>query len=164
MELNCIGGVHGDSNEPTPFLCLLLKMILIQPADDIIEEFIKNEAFRYVRALGALYLRLTRSDLDCYKHLEPLFKDMQELRHLNPGSSSFKILHMDEFIFLLLRSAGVCDVALLRLQKRTIFEQNNELEPKDFCDNPLEDFLVNGDSDDDDLAEYYMSNLEEFHN
>ena len=43
--------------KPTPFLCLVLKMLQIQPEKDIVIEFIKNEDFKYVRALGAYYLR-----------------------------------------------------------------------------------------------------------
>ena len=75
MELKFIGGVFGGNIKPTPFLCLVLKMLQIQPEKDIIIEFIKNEDFKYVRALGAYYLRLTGSSLDCYKYLEPLLND-----------------------------------------------------------------------------------------
>ena len=75
MELKFIGGVYGGNIKPTPFLCLILKMLQIQPEKDIIIEFIKNEDFKYVRALGAYYLRLTGSSLDCYKYLEPLLND-----------------------------------------------------------------------------------------
>lgn len=39
--------------------------------------------FRYVRALGATYMRLTGSSLDCYKYLEPLYLDYRKLRRMN---------------------------------------------------------------------------------
>lgn len=35
---------------------------------------------RYVRVLGAFYLRLTGSDTDVYRYLEPLYNDYRKLR------------------------------------------------------------------------------------
>ena len=46
MELKSIGGVFGGNVKPTPFLCLVLKMLQIQPDKDIVIEFIKNEDFK----------------------------------------------------------------------------------------------------------------------
>lgn len=129
MELRFIGGVHSGNIKPTPFLCLTLKMLQIQPEKDIVVEFIKNEEFKYVRALGAFYMRLTGSSLDCYKYLEPLYNDNRKLRRQN-RQAQFEIVHMDEFIDELLRDERVCDVILPRIQKRHILEENNELEAK----------------------------------
>ncbi|XP_059607805.1 pre-mRNA-splicing factor 38 [Phlebotomus argentipes] len=129
MELRFLGGVYGGNIKPTPFLCLILKMLQIQPEKDIIVEFIKNEEFKYVRALGAFYLRLTGTAIDCYKYLEPLYNDNRKLRRQN-RQSNFEIVHVDEFIDELLRSDRVCDIILPRIQKRYILEENNELEPK----------------------------------
>lgn len=121
-----LGGVYGGNVKPTPFLCLILKMLQIQPEKDIIVEFIKNEEFKYVRALGALYMRLTGSSLDCYKYLEPLFNDNRKLRIQNK-QGVFEVIHMDEFIDNLLKEERCCDVILPRIQKRYVLEENNEL-------------------------------------
>lgn len=129
MELRFVGGVFGGNIKPTQFLCLTLKMLQIQPEKDIVVEFIKNQEFKYVRALGAFYLRLTGTALDCYKYLEPLYIDNRKLRRQN-RSGQFEIVHMDEFIDELLRNDRVCDIILPRIQKRIILEENNELEPK----------------------------------
>ncbi|CAG9568631.1 unnamed protein product [Danaus chrysippus] len=129
MELRYVGGVHGGFIYPTPFLCLVLKMLQIQPEKDIVVEFIKNEEFKYVRALGAFYMRITGSSLDCYKYLEPLYNDNRKLRRQN-REGQFEIVHVDEFIDELLREERLCDVILPRIQKRHILEENNELEPK----------------------------------
>ena len=75
MQLRYIGGVYAGNIKPAPFLCLVLKMLQIQPEKDIVIEFIKNEDFKYVRALGAFYLRLIGTSMDCYKYLEPLLND-----------------------------------------------------------------------------------------
>lgn len=53
IELRFIGGVFGGNIQPTPFLCLILKMLQIQPEKDIIIEFIKNEEFKYVPYFGS---------------------------------------------------------------------------------------------------------------
>lgn len=129
MELRYIGGVYGGNIKPTPFICLVLKFLQIQPEKDIVVEFIRNEEFKYVRALGAFYLRLTASAVDCYKYLEPLYNDYRKLRRQN-RMGQYEIVHMDEFIDELLREERVCDVILPRLQKRHILEENGELEPK----------------------------------
>lgn len=46
MGLNHIGGTFGGNIKPTPFLCLVLKMLQIQPEKDIVVEFIKNEDYK----------------------------------------------------------------------------------------------------------------------
>ena len=46
MELRYIGGVYGGNIKPAPFLCLILKMLQIQPEKDIVVEFIKNDDFK----------------------------------------------------------------------------------------------------------------------
>ena len=48
MGLNYVGGVYGGNIKPTPFLCLILKMLQIQPHKDIVVEFIKNQEYKYV--------------------------------------------------------------------------------------------------------------------
>ena len=129
MELKFVGGVFGGNIKPTPFICLVLKMLQIQPEKDIVIEFIKNEDFKYVRALGAYYLRLTGTSLDCYKYLEPLLNDYRKIR-TQKRDGNFELSHMDEFIDQCLHDERVCDVQLPRLQKREILEENNELEPR----------------------------------
>lgn len=139
MELRYLGGVYGGNIKPTPFICLVLKFLQIQPEKDIVVEFIKNEEFKYVRALGAFYLRLTGTSLDCYKYLEPLYNDNRKLRRQN-RNGQYEIVHMDEFIDDLLREERVLDVILPRVQKRHILEENSELDPKvSVLDDDLED-------------------------
>lgn len=145
MEIRFVGGVFGGNIRPTPFLCLTLKMLQIQPEKDIVVEFIKNEEFKYVRALGAFYLRLTGTSMDCYKYLEPLYNDNRKLRQQN-RAGQFEIIHMDEYIDELLRSDRVCDIILPRVQKRSILEENNELEPKvSALDDDLDEDMASDD-------------------
>ncbi|GFV98134.1 pre-mRNA-splicing factor 38A [Trichonephila clavipes] len=149
MELKFIGGVYGGNIKPTPFLCLVLKMLQIQPEKDIVIEFIRQEDFKYVRALGAFYMRLVGTSLDCFKYLEPLYNDYRKLRMQN-RLGEFKVTFMDEFIDELLHEERLCDVILPRIQRRHILEVNNELEPRVSA---LEDDLDEPESDDEELKE-----------
>ena len=80
MDLDHIGGCFTPLQKPTAFLCLTLKLLQIQPDKDIVIEYIKQEDYKYLRALGAFYLRLTGSAVDVYKYLEPLYNDYRKLR------------------------------------------------------------------------------------
>uniref|UniRef100_A0A3B3YK62 Pre-mRNA-splicing factor 38B n=1 Tax=Poecilia mexicana TaxID=48701 RepID=A0A3B3YK62_9TELE len=129
MELKFVGGVYGGNIKPTPFLCLTLKMLQIQPEKDIIVEFIKNEDFKYVRLLGAMYMRLTGTAVDCYKYLEPLYNDYRKIKSQN-RNGEFELMHVDEFIDELLHAERVCDIILPRLQKRQVLEEAEMLDPR----------------------------------
>ena len=48
MSLDHVGGVFGGNIKPTPFICLILKMLQIQPSKDIIIEFIRNPDYKWV--------------------------------------------------------------------------------------------------------------------
>ena len=47
-----MGGTFGGSRKPTEFMCLVLKLLQIQPDKEIVVEYIKNEDYKYVRLLG----------------------------------------------------------------------------------------------------------------
>jgi pre-mRNA-splicing factor 38A len=129
MELKYIGGVYGGNIKPSPFLCLILKMLQIQPEKDIIVEFISQPDFKYVRALGALYMRLVGSSLDCYKYLEPLYLDYRKLKKLN-RMGEYELIYMDDFIDELLHDERIFDIILPRIQKRHILEDSNQLDAR----------------------------------
>nr|DAD33211.1 TPA_asm: hypothetical protein HUJ06_012062 [Nelumbo nucifera] len=127
MELDHLGGTYGGNRKPTPFMCLVMKMLQIQPEKDIVVEFIKNEDYKYVRILGAFYLRLTGSDTDVYQYLEPLYNDYRKLRRkLTDGC--FALTHVDEVIDELLTKDYSCDIALPRIKKRWTLESIGRLE------------------------------------
>ncbi|EEB90283.1 hypothetical protein MPER_11526 [Moniliophthora perniciosa FA553] len=45
IELKCIGGVYGNQR-PTEFLCLLLKLLQIQPEKEILIEYLQADEFK----------------------------------------------------------------------------------------------------------------------
>ncbi|CDW60716.1 pre mRNA splicing factor 38A [Trichuris trichiura] len=143
MELRFVGGVFGGNVKPSPFLCLQLKMLQIQPDKEIVIEFIRQEDSKYIRALGAMYLRLTFSSIEVYQYLEPLLNDYRKLRWMSKQGSQlrfftatkhaqlelieFELMHMDEFVDRLLREERFCDIQLPRLQKRDVLEETGQL-------------------------------------
>ncbi|XP_041064107.1 pre-mRNA-splicing factor 38A isoform X1 [Cetorhinus maximus] len=150
MELKYIGGVYGGNIKPSPFLCLTLKMLQIQPEKDIIVEFIKNEDFKYVRLLGALYMRLTGSAIDCYKYLEPLYNDYRKVKR-QKRDGEFELIHVDEFMDELLHEERVCDIILPRLQKRYVLEEAEMLDTRvSALEEDMDDVDTSEDEDDDD--------------
>ena len=157
MELQFVGGVYGNIR-PTEFLCLTLKLLQIQPEKEIILEYINQEDFKYLRALGAFYLRITGSAKDNYQHLEPLLNDYSKLRCKN-RDGHYILTYMDEFIDNLLREERVCDTILVRMTKRYVLEELEELEPYTSL---LDEELLNemDDTDDSDDMEDTEDNLD----
>lgn len=127
-DLKYVGGVYGGNIKPTAFLCLTLKLLQIQPKIEIIHLYIDQADFKYLRALGAFYLRLVGSPVEVYSKLEPLYRDYRRLR-LVDRAHNFSMIHMDELIDNLLREERVFDVILPRLTKRIVLEDSGQLAP-----------------------------------
>ncbi|OSD02772.1 PRP38-domain-containing protein [Trametes coccinea BRFM310] len=127
IELKAIGGVYGNQ-KPTEFLCLLLKLLQIQPEKEILLEYLQADEFKYLRALAAMYIRMTFRPAEVYEILEPLLKDYRKLRYR--GMNGYSIIHMDEFVDSLLVEERVCDLILPRITKRDVLEDLGELGPR----------------------------------
>ncbi|KAJ7490038.1 PRP38 family-domain-containing protein [Mycena galericulata] len=127
IELRFIGGVYGNQR-PTEFLCLLLKLLQIQPEKEILVEYMRADEFKYLRALAAFYIRMTFRAVDVYELLEPLLKDFRKLRLRN--MAGYSLTYMDEFVDQLLTEERVCDIILPRLTKRSTLEENGEIGPR----------------------------------
>ncbi|KAG2364935.1 PRP38 family-domain-containing protein [Suillus spraguei] len=127
IALRCIGGVYGNQR-PTEFLCLLLKLLQLQPEKEILIEYLQADEFKYMRALAAMYIRMTFNAVEVYELLEPLMKDFRKLRYRD--MAGYSLTHFDEFIYSLLTEERVCDIILPRKAKRSILEENGEIGPR----------------------------------
>jgi len=112
VTLQYFGGVCSENNKPTPFLCLLLKMLQIQPDLSIVLQFVRNEEFKYVRCLGVFYLRLVGTPLQIYQELEPFYSDYRKLRFQK--KNGWELTFMDEWIDKLLHEDIACNIVLPR--------------------------------------------------
>lgn len=125
--LTCIGGTFGANQQPTKFLCLILKLLQLQPDVDLIREaYIEQDKFKYVKILGAFYLRLTGRPATIYETLEPQYANYSRLRVRL--TTEWKLLYMDEAIHELLTQPYFCGIALPRLPSRTTLEGEGFLE------------------------------------
>ena len=151
IKLKYVSGFTTGFNKPTPFVCLLyvfasqchgkfhvitfdvvfcltarLKLCQIGPEKEIIEQYIKQEEFKYLTALGCMYLRMTAKSPEIYKILEPLLADYRKLvyRHTD---GSYKMIHIDEFVDDLLTNDHVLNMGLAKLVKRDVLEEQGVL-------------------------------------
>ncbi|WVQ83065.1 hypothetical protein IAT38_005203 [Cryptococcus sp. DSM 104549] len=127
IALKAIGGVT-DRQTPTPFICLTLKLLQLQPEKEILIEYLLAEEFKYLRALAAFYIRLTFRSMEVYEILEPLMKDFRKLRVQHAGGYSLQCF--DEFIDELLTEERVCDTILPRLTQRSVLEETEGLDAR----------------------------------
>lgn len=127
-ELQYIGGIISAAAKPSPFVCLLLKLLQIQPDKDIAVAYIQQDDFKYLRALGAFYLRLVGTPVDVYTYLEPLLGDYRKLRKRT--ISAWSIDHMDEFVDELLTQSSCLGIALPHLAQRRNLQRAGKLEPR----------------------------------
>lgn len=120
--LQCIG------NLPTRFLSLVLKLLQLHPETELVQEaFVDQDEFKYVRALGCMYIRLTARPVDIYEALEARYNDFRRLRvWIAP---EWSIVHMDEFVHQMLSHAHVLGIALPRLPSRKTLEDAGYLSP-----------------------------------
>lgn len=125
--IHFIGGTYGASQRPTKFLCLILKLLQLQPdVETIIDEFIRQDYFKYVKVLGAFYLRLTGRPAEIYETLEPLYKEFSKLKVRR--TNEWELIHMDEAVHQLLNDAYFMGMTLPRLPARETLQQEGYLE------------------------------------
>jgi len=127
IKLRSIGGVYGNQ-KPTEFMCLLLKLLQIQPEKEILIEYLQADEFKYLRALAAIYIRMTFRAAEVYEILEPLLKDYRKLRYRH--QTGYYLTYIDEFVDQLLNEERVCDIILPRIPKRGVLEENGEIAPR----------------------------------
>lgn len=128
VELKYIGGTYGVS-KPTDFICLIYRFLQLNPEPEIVLHYLHDETYKYLRALMALYVRMTFKAKDVYLKLEPLLADYRKLK-VRSQDSSFSILHMDEYIDHLLTEQRVFDIALPNMLTRSHLEDLDELDPR----------------------------------
>ncbi|WFD28349.1 hypothetical protein MNAN1_003358 [Malassezia nana] len=142
MELTYVGGTYG-ALRPSPFLCLVCKLLQLQPDRSIILEYLAADDLKYLRALAAMYIRLTFPSMEVYELLEPLLDDYHKLRWRDM-TGQYSLSHMDEFVDQLLTEERVCDLILPRLTKRAVLERKEGLRPRT---SRLEEAMVLGEAD-----------------
>ena len=121
LDLRSIGGTFGGSKKPTPFLCLVLKLLQISPDREIVQKYIESD-YKYLRALGCMHLRLTAKAEDVYNTLEPLYNDYRKIKIRQPAGD-LAVIHIDEFVDELLRQDIYLETVLPKITRRHVLEE-----------------------------------------
>ncbi|GMI54489.1 hypothetical protein TeGR_g10524 [Tetraparma gracilis] len=129
-ELRYIGSTAGVAHLPCPFICLILKLLQISPEPRIVHQYVKDDAFKYLRALGCFYLRLVGSPLEIYERLEPCLKDYRKINIRRAGATGeeqWQQTTVDQFVEELLtsRDGYVLGIQLPRLPPRSTLEESH---------------------------------------
>ncbi|KAJ9155717.1 PRP38-domain-containing protein [Pleurostoma richardsiae] len=142
-----VGGTYGAGQKPTPFLCLAFKLLQLAPADDVLREYLAygGERFKYLRALAAFYVRLTRPAKEVYTLLEPYLEDRRKLRRR--GKAGTNLTFVDEFVDDLLVKERVCGTSLWKMPARELLEDLEVLEPRVSPLGDIEELLEDEDEE-----------------
>ena len=127
LELTSVGGSYGAQQKPTELLCLLLKLLQLQPSEEIVLEYIGADEHKYLKLLGALYYRFVFPSAKVYKILEPLLTDFRRIR-VRQRDGTFTLKRFDELIWKMLLEEKWFDVVMPRLAKRQGLEDSGELD------------------------------------
>ncbi|KAI9795848.1 MAG: hypothetical protein M1833_006797 [Piccolia ochrophora] len=148
VDVTYVGGIAGTAQKPTPFLCLAFKLLQLGPDRRVVEEYLANEDFKYLKALAAFYVRLTYDPPDVYKTLEPLLADYRKLKRRT--RTGFSLTYIDQFVDDLLVKDRVCATSLWKLPGR---QQLEDLELLDERISPLGEEIDEINADDEDVGD-----------
>lgn len=153
LELSSVGGTFGAQQKPTEFLCLLLKLLQLQPSEEIILTYIEAEEHKYLRLLGTLYYRFVFPSIKVYRVLEPLLIDFRRIR-IRQRDGTFALKRFDELIWGMLREEKWFDCVLPRLTKRQVLEDLGDLETARVS-------IIEGDYEEEEKVEIEVTREEE---
>lgn len=143
-DVEAVGFLFGGFSRPTPFLCLVAKLLQIKPDDDTLNAYLslsdgpltddpelRRTDMRYLRAVAAVYVRLALPrQASLYLLLEPLLSDGRKLAIVHADGRP-DWLTIDALVESLLSQQGepVLGLSLPPLVKRSIFEKRRQLQP-----------------------------------
>lgn len=95
------------------------------------------------------YLRMTGNSKDIYTELEPFYSDYRKLRLLSP--EGWSIIHMDEYVDMLINNEMILNIALPHLDKRFVLEKRGILPPRrSVLEDEFEEMLKETEKEDED--------------
>ncbi|CAN8073258.1 unnamed protein product [Agarophyton chilense] len=140
VSLSHLSATHGPMHTPSPFLCMLLKLLQLAPTTQEIAVYLHQTHFKYPRVLAAFYVRLMETPPVVYRLLEPLLSDFRKLvvraSDVNAlvsnlsSSHTYVIVHVDEIIDALLTQRQLFGIPLPRLPPRPLLVDTAQLSPR----------------------------------
>ncbi|KAH3687667.1 hypothetical protein WICPIJ_001352 [Wickerhamomyces pijperi] len=111
MELQIIGSFE-ISGRPFPFICLFVKMVQLAPEREIIEFYINQDRFKYLKVLGLLYARVVYKDSEL---IQEHLVDYRKLRIYEDGE--YKLTYVDEVVDRLINEEFFIGLTLTYMAK-----------------------------------------------
>jgi pre-mRNA-splicing factor 38A len=137
-QLGYLGGTYGGNQKPTPFLCLLLKLLQLGPSEADVKDLVQSGP-KYALALALFYGRLVMTSAAVYALLEPFLLDYRKLRYRGIDGS-YALMAMDELVERLLADELLFQVPLPHITKRCALVDLGRLPERA---SPLLDELLN---------------------
>lgn len=128
---------------PSPYLCCLLRLLELEPSEEILDIYIDQlgyNEFKYLTALIIHYTRLVFPSGYVYNKLDSYYEDFRKLRVKlkSPEFDSkkmpinFKLTYMDQWVDNLLSQERVVDIILPRMISRQLLIQKGEVQPRKY--------------------------------
>jgi pre-mRNA-splicing factor 38A len=114
IELNAVGSLD-IGNRPMPFASLLTKLFELRPTREIVEFYISQPRFKYLKLLALLYHRLVFRD---YAYLVSLVdEDYRKVRVYSQGE--FSLSYMDECVDALAQRGEFAGYTLVEMDRQS---------------------------------------------
>jgi pre-mRNA-splicing factor 38A len=118
QHITGIGGLYGHMKQPCDFYCLFLKLLELEPSEQVIEFFLSTRAWqmKHLRMLAAMYVRFAYPPELVYITLEPFLCHYNQIAVLR--DSGYEVQHFDEVIHCFLKDKFWCGITFPPLTPR----------------------------------------------
>lgn len=159
-----IGGL--DLNlRPSPFICCLLRLLELEPSEDIIKLYLNQigyNEFKYLTALVLIYIRLVQPSEVVYTVFDTYFSDSRKLRmqlkspkfNDNGIPVNYTLSYMDEWVDKLILEERVVDIILPRLIRRSQLVERGLIKNREYSLSEEENSDIESSSDAKSDSEY----------
>lgn len=113
-----VGGLYGQHKAPSNFLCLFLKLLELEPSEEVIQNMLNTKCWqmKHLRLLAALYVRFTYPCERVYLILEPLLQQYNKVAILK--TDGWEMSYFDLIIQSFLKDEFWCGVSFPPLTPR----------------------------------------------
>lgn len=141
-QVHYIGGTDAGGR-PSPFLCCLLRLLELEPLQEILQLYLTQKGFnqfKYLTALTLLYCRLVQKPSAFYALYDEYIKDYRKLRMAlklpdfsNATPVHYKLTYMDEWVDMLAEEGRVVDLIMPYMAPRQSYVERGEAEPRSYA-------------------------------
>lgn len=139
QHINFLAGTDA-MGRPSPFICCLLRLLELEPSEEVVRMCLDQSQFKYLTALMLVYTRFawpSSSQPQVYETLERYYPDYRKLRFqlkypevVDGRQLRFKISFIDELVHQLLTKERMFDIIMPRLKSRYSLEEAGEIQER----------------------------------